>query len=684
MAEYKITIDKKVIAILGPHLYGDTASIIAELISNSYDADADNCWITIKTGKTPEIIIEDDGIGMTPDDVNNYFLDIGYDRRNERPVTVKGRKVFGRKGIGKLAAFSLSKMIELYSLKAGKKAGCILDYDKITLENKDPEAIPDDKIMFAPEKLSKTGTGTRIVLKNIQKNVNTTYYYLINRIIRNFNMDLTKFKIHMIKNDEAPKTIDYSNLNFFYVMDTIVTIGHTFKDKGDAVKGNMIQKRYKMITSYEELSKENGNERKVRFAKLPARVTVLTKAGETKRIDFSFYGWIGTITDKEKLKGLVITTGASKQEKANISINDNRITIFSRDRIGEYDVLPKVQTNTIYDAYVIGEIHADIFEDDQLVDMAISNRRGYEETDERYRALLDCLKALVRFITQQKAELATKRKEDQKRSEDAEEAEQIKEEFIGKTKTQDILQEKLDDKEREIVTAENLQFVRATQLGRNTKKVMISHDSDNKQYGFFIVKIFELLGLDVVNTFIFTSNPGMGAPHGANIYDYLKSCFRDDIYVIFLFSRHFYDSNICIAETGAAWATNRHHSNIIIDIDYHDIDKPIDNALNGLSIHDLDTLNKVEMAEFIKTIFVHIGQPTPQVDAINAAIDQAIGEFQGKLSTTSFYPTRKYQGHPLCGEEKCGNTMNLTKDGDELYFQCTTPGCKKRLKAAID
>jgi HSP90 family molecular chaperone len=65
MFKYKITIDPKVIAILGPHLYGDTASIIAELVSNCYDADADSCWVTIKTGGSPEIIIEDNGIGMT-------------------------------------------------------------------------------------------------------------------------------------------------------------------------------------------------------------------------------------------------------------------------------------------------------------------------------------------------------------------------------------------------------------------------------------------------------------------------------------------------------------------------------------------------------------------------------------------------------------------------------------------
>jgi len=275
MFKYKIKIDKKIIAILGPHLYGDTASIVAELVSNCYDADADNCWGTIKTGAAPEIVIEDDGIGMTPEEVNKYFLDVGYDRRDKRPITQKGREVFGRKGIGKLAAFSLSKRIELFSLKDGKKAGCILDYDKITLEGKEPEAVPDKEIVFDPSRLSKNGTGTRLVLRGIKKNINNTYYYLVNRIMRNFNVDFNEFKIHLIKNNEAPKIVNYSKLNFFDKMDTIVTIGDKFKEKGDIVRKNSIKEKYKIISAYEDMLKSDG-ERKSRFTRTPKSIKVFS------------------------------------------------------------------------------------------------------------------------------------------------------------------------------------------------------------------------------------------------------------------------------------------------------------------------------------------------------------------------------------------------------------------------
>ena len=59
------------------------ASIIAEAISNSWDADASNVWIYIKKeddGKD-KIFIKDDGIGMDDSDFQDKFLKIGYSKK---------------------------------------------------------------------------------------------------------------------------------------------------------------------------------------------------------------------------------------------------------------------------------------------------------------------------------------------------------------------------------------------------------------------------------------------------------------------------------------------------------------------------------------------------------------------------------------------------------------------------
>ena len=49
MENYEIKLDRRVLKQLGSQLYGDTPSVISELVANSYDADARNVWITIDT-----------------------------------------------------------------------------------------------------------------------------------------------------------------------------------------------------------------------------------------------------------------------------------------------------------------------------------------------------------------------------------------------------------------------------------------------------------------------------------------------------------------------------------------------------------------------------------------------------------------------------------------------------------
>lgn len=148
MHSYRINIDKKVLRLLGAQLYGDTPSIISELVQNAYDADAKAVWITINTVSEMSIVVQDDGIGMTPDEVNSRFLNIGQDRRSMYPESPGGRKVLGRKGIGKLAVFSLAKVVDVYSKTVNDVAACRLDFDAITLKNEEPISLDENSVVF--------------------------------------------------------------------------------------------------------------------------------------------------------------------------------------------------------------------------------------------------------------------------------------------------------------------------------------------------------------------------------------------------------------------------------------------------------------------------------------------------------------------------------------------------------
>ncbi|HAU86543.1 MAG TPA: hypothetical protein DCW90_13935 [Lachnospiraceae bacterium] len=404
MGKYTIKLDRNVLKLLGTQLYGDVPSVIAELVANSYDAEAHNVWITINT-KGSSIIIEDDGNGMTEEEINSRFLNIGYDKRETISVT-SHRKMMGRKGIGKLAAFSLTNCVKVLSCKKGKKAGCILDFIKITTDGGEPEDIPIEEIIFSNKHLSEMGSGTRLELLNIKKRITTSYRYIVNRLIRMFDVNDKEFLIHIRKNKEKFKTLHRDALDYFSIMDTIVVIGDEFLEKKSIVDNNKIVKNLKLTYTYDDVVSLNQKNRRHKLLSFPYELEVEDKSRKQVIREFSITGWIGTVSNLPELneinKKLVVSNKSEDEEINRISVNDNRISIFSRNKLGEYDILPKIKTNTNREAYVIGELYADIFEDDDLVDMAISNRRGYEEQDSRYIEVIKIAKSLLNFVVKKR------------------------------------------------------------------------------------------------------------------------------------------------------------------------------------------------------------------------------------------------------------------------------------------
>ncbi|HDZ9240223.1 TPA: ATP-binding protein, partial [Vibrio cholerae] len=92
--------DPNTIEHLGVSLYSKLPSVLSELISNSWDADAETVTIDfIENDDEKEIIYVDDGEGMTFDELNNKYLVIGRNRRRDtqRQVSAKGRPVIGKK-----------------------------------------------------------------------------------------------------------------------------------------------------------------------------------------------------------------------------------------------------------------------------------------------------------------------------------------------------------------------------------------------------------------------------------------------------------------------------------------------------------------------------------------------------------------------------------------------------------
>lgn len=163
--EYRMTVAGQLFKHLGLQMYSGAVPAISELLSNAYDAMAKNVWVTLPTGRpiqqTDEIIVKDDGHGMSFEECNSRYLSVGRNRRSGESEWTKAynglkpRKVQGRKGIGKLAGFGIAERIDIHTVKDKRIAHFALDFVALT---KSPDFA--DKRGYVPETLARDGTRT--------------------------------------------------------------------------------------------------------------------------------------------------------------------------------------------------------------------------------------------------------------------------------------------------------------------------------------------------------------------------------------------------------------------------------------------------------------------------------------------------------------------------------------------
>lgn len=200
----KLQFDIHTIEHLGVQMYKTLPPVLSELISNSYDADASCVTIIFDDSYDyKSIIVTDDGYGMTFDELNNSFLKIGRNRRkHSSDITPKGRKVTGRKGLGKLAIFGIANEIEVQTVKDNIKNVFIMNLTDIL--STDKEYNP--KIIIQNEKVD-VPSGTTIILRDIQRKSSFDVENLKESISKRFNFEDKNFYIELQKNDAQPQII---------------------------------------------------------------------------------------------------------------------------------------------------------------------------------------------------------------------------------------------------------------------------------------------------------------------------------------------------------------------------------------------------------------------------------------------------------------------------------------------
>lgn len=114
MTKVNFTVDAALLRELGSRLVGKPHIALAELIKNSYDADARHVRIVFGDDR---ITVEDDGHGMSADTFERYWMRVGTTHKAAEKVSPElGRSLTGSKGVGRLAAQLLASRLEIVSI----------------------------------------------------------------------------------------------------------------------------------------------------------------------------------------------------------------------------------------------------------------------------------------------------------------------------------------------------------------------------------------------------------------------------------------------------------------------------------------------------------------------------------------------------------------------------------------
>jgi hypothetical protein len=216
----------KILDQLGFQTYQSPVASLAELVSNSWDADAlkVDIYLPEKLDKKAEIIVKDNGCGMTFAECEDKYLNVGWNRRGGKTecFSKRGRIILGRKGIGKFAGFGIAEVIavETISELTGEKTAFEMNINAL---RGDEFVVEGGKIhakYLPPDEERKSAHGTSVFLKSLKLGKNISPSQFARSMSRRFLVHNRAEGFEVFVNDNSiPTTEDYKKIEFAFPHD---------------------------------------------------------------------------------------------------------------------------------------------------------------------------------------------------------------------------------------------------------------------------------------------------------------------------------------------------------------------------------------------------------------------------------------------------------------------------------
>ncbi|MGM4887716.1 ATP-binding protein [Tardiphaga sp. 604_B6_N1_1] len=189
------SVDTHLFRELGELLVGRDSTALIELIKNAYDADATTVVVygeSLSHSGRGFITIRDNGIGMSKAEFEKGFLTIASRTKDDRTRRSKvfQRRYTGQKGVGRLAAHKLARLVEVSSARwsdtmprsgssshlpaSGETVDVSIDWDKVEESQTLADVDKTDAIKISISQSEAANAGTTIVLKNLRRKWTTS------------------------------------------------------------------------------------------------------------------------------------------------------------------------------------------------------------------------------------------------------------------------------------------------------------------------------------------------------------------------------------------------------------------------------------------------------------------------------------------------------------------------------
>lgn len=549
MKKYHLNVDPRILELLGPNLYTNIYYVLAELIANAYDADAQNVYII---SNKDDIRVEDDGHGMSYEagDIAKYLNVAGVSRANEDESKTKSgtRRKMGRKGVGKLAALSVSENVDVLTVADGEKSGFVLS--RRPENGNELRAIKDGEIVF--ERIADHGSA--IVMRNPQYRLHKTLDAVKRNLLKIFPLVDANFRIHVIRGTETV-TIDDFDRSIMGELSTLITLGEKFEPLGDLVPDSYPDRRRDLVVAQ---------------GKRTLSITMKANDEEEHEYSLEVLGWIGTYR----------STRGRKAEMTDFP--DNFISLFANEKMGEFNILPVVGQNKLSEVYVVGQLHVDLFELSELPDMALSNRQGYKSDDPRYEAVRDYVRneLLAEILKKREffADIVNAEKKRQKEAAQRGDEEKLRQavDAFRKKASEDaakalaalgvnVSRKAMEEAISNSINANSPDIGLKAKIDSQKKKILISQTYPDKPFADIL---YQMLAFNNVppDDILYTNcdDEVCRVPEGRGVYDYLREFFVESystqkIFVLFVTSENTKVSWGAITEVGASWITQIDH-----------------------------------------------------------------------------------------------------------------------------